>query len=171
MNEVLESLQHLIGPGLDSQELNTLQVTARSLIVFVAALIIIRCSARRFLARKTAFDMILAFILGSTLSRAINGSAPLIPTLVGSMFLVLFHHVLAMLACRYHFWGFLIKGRVETIIDNGRVQTESMLKHHLSEGDLLEDLRLQSCETPEQVQSARLERSGELSVVRKETAS
>jgi uncharacterized membrane protein YcaP (DUF421 family) len=58
-----------------------LQVSLRALIMFIAALIIVRLGSKRFLARKTAFDFILAFMLGSMLSRAINGSAELLPTL------------------------------------------------------------------------------------------
>src|SRR5438552_16619657 len=97
----MEVFEKLLGLGVEPRHLGILQVSLRALIIFIAALIIVRLGAKRFLARKTAFDFILAFILGSMLSRAINGSAPLLPTLVGALVLVLFHRLIAIVA--FHF--------------------------------------------------------------------
>ncbi len=44
--------------------------------MFAAALVMVRSGDKRFFARKSAFDVILGFMLASVLSRAINGSAP-----------------------------------------------------------------------------------------------
>ena len=70
MTEWLQTWELLIGAGIPAHELGTGQIIMRSLIVFVASLFMIRVGARRFLARKTAFDLILAFIFGSMLSRS-----------------------------------------------------------------------------------------------------
>jgi uncharacterized membrane protein YcaP (DUF421 family) len=46
-------------------------------------------------------------------------------------------------------------------VDHPRLQ-----KHHIGEDDLLEELRLNGAEDPHDVKLARLERSGEISVIK-----
>lgn len=158
-------MENLLGLKLQPHELGYGQIVIRALIVFVAALVIVRVGAKRFLGRKTVFDYILAFILGSMLSRGINGSAPFFQTLVAGLALVLFHRLLAWLSYRSHWLGHLVKGTDDLIIDRGQVKTDAMRRNCFSEHDLLEDLRLKSQESPADVKSARIEPSGELSVI------
>jgi uncharacterized membrane protein YcaP (DUF421 family) len=77
---MVDSLKNTLGLDVEPGHLNVLQVCLRGTIVFFYALVIVRLGAKRFMARMTALDVILAFILASTLSRAINGSAPFFPT-------------------------------------------------------------------------------------------
>src|SRR5438874_9749357 len=93
-----QTVRDMLGLGWEGKELGILQVSLRSIIVFVAALIMVRLADRRFLSKMTAFDAILGFMLGSMLARAINGSSPLLPTLVAGFILVGLHRFLAALA-------------------------------------------------------------------------
>ena len=74
----------LLGLGSDAAGLTFVQISLRGVVVFVAALVIVRCGDRRFLSQKTAFDAVLGFILASMLARAVNGTAAFFPTLGGS---------------------------------------------------------------------------------------
>jgi hypothetical protein len=115
----VKRMEDLLGLHQPPQELGFMQIVLRAVIVFFAALIMVRTSAKRLLGRKTAFDFILAIMLGSTLSRAINGSASLFPTLIAGFALVLVHRFLAALAFRFHLVGDLIKGREEIVVQMG----------------------------------------------------
>lgn len=156
----------VLGLNLQAHEIGFGQMVARGVVVFILALGMVRISAKRFLGRKTAFDFILAIMLGSILSRAINGSAPFFPTLVTGFALILIHRVLAALAFRYHWVGELVKGGEDVLIENGEVQEDALRRHFLTKRDLMEDLRLKSCENPSEVKIARVERSGDVSVIR-----
>lgn len=158
-------MEDLLGLKLQPQELGYVQIVLRALVVFVASLVIVRLGAKRFLGRKTVFDYILAFILGSMLSRTINGTAPFFQTLVAGFALVAFHRLLAWLSYRSHWLGRLVKGTDDIIVHDGKVDVNAMRRNCFSEHDLLEDLRLKSQESPADVKSARIERSGELSVI------
>ncbi len=158
-------MDDLLGLKLEPHELGYGQIVLRALIVFVVALVIVRLGAKRFLGRKTAFDYILAFVLGSMLSRAINGSAPFFQTLLGGLALVAFHRMLAWLSFHFHGLGRLVKGSDDLIIENGELRENAMRRNYFTQGDLMEDLRLKSHESPADVKSARIERSGDLSVV------
>src|SRR5215471_3739180 len=111
----------MLGLGQNAASLTFWQITLRGVIVFAAALAIVRCGDRRFLSQKTAFDAVLGFILASMLARAVNGTAAFFPTLGGGFVLVLLHRILAYWSRRSHRLGLLIKGRSDVIVRDGRL--------------------------------------------------
>src|SRR6187549_772189 len=125
-----------LGLGLDATALTFTQISLRGIIVFMAALVIIRCGDRRFLSQKTAFDAVLGFILASMLARAVNGTAAFFPTLGGSFVLVMLHRVLAYAARRSHAFGGLIKGRSDVIIREGALDEALAMRNLLSKHDV-----------------------------------
>src|SRR6476659_75866 len=106
MSTAMSSLDTLLGLGREAGALTFFQISLRGVVVFVAALAIVRCGDRRFLSQKTAFDAVLGFILASMLARAVNGNAAFIPTLGGGFVLVMLHRVLASWARRSHRFGY-----------------------------------------------------------------
>jgi uncharacterized membrane protein YcaP (DUF421 family) len=165
---VEDLLKILLAPGAEPKDLTIVQISVRGLIVFAATIWIVRLGEKRFLAQRTAYDAVLSFILASMLSRAINGSAPMIPTLVAGFVLILTHRLLAYCAARSHRFGSLIKGHDTMLIENGKTDEQALRKHHISHHDLDEDLRLEGLDSPENIKEARLERSGEISVIKRE---
>jgi uncharacterized membrane protein YcaP (DUF421 family) len=164
--ELYEGLRHALGLNLGPKEVNPWQMCLRALIVFVAALVITRLAHKRFLSKMTAFDAILAFILGSTLSRAINGSAPFFPTLLAGLLLVLLHRACAVLAFHFESFGALIKGKPCALIRDGEMLPESLRAKTITPSDLLEELRLNgSLDKIEKVKEATMERSGQISII------
>jgi len=163
----VETLYSLFGIGVEAQHLTVTQVLLRAVLVFFATLMIVRLADKRFFAKKTAFDFILGFILASMMARAINGSEQLGPTIAAGFVLALLHRFLGFLACRWKRFGELIKGTTQTLVEDGKLRRHELDKHHISDDDLLEELRLKSVENPQQAKLATLERSGEISVIPK----
>lgn len=160
----------LTEPHPGPQPFGILEMCLRAVGIYLAGWALLRIGGNRFLGRETAFDIVLGFVLGSTLSRAINGSAPLLVTLIASALLVWLHHLLAWLTWRSHAIGVFLKGRAQTLIRDGRIVPEGLRKHRISEGDLDEALRLNgSLDDPGQVKEARFERNGDISVIKRET--
>jgi uncharacterized membrane protein YcaP (DUF421 family) len=156
----------LLGIGVEPKDYTVLQVCIRTLIIFFAALIMIRIADRRFLARKSGFDTLVGFILASTLSRAINGSAQLFPTIVVGFFVVFIHRALAKVAFHSDAFSKLIKGRPEEVIRDGHLNRGVMARYDLTEGDLIEDVRLLAqLNDFGKVHEARIERNGQISVI------
>jgi len=156
----------LLGLGQDAAHLTFLQISLRGVIVFVATVAIIRCGDRRFLSQKTAFDAVLGFILASMLARAVNGTSALFPTLGGGLVLALLHRLLASWSRRSHFIGDLIKGRSDTLIQEGRLDETVAVRNRLSLHDVLEDLRLHgNVGDISDVALAVFERNGQISVI------
>jgi uncharacterized membrane protein YcaP (DUF421 family) len=78
------------------------------------------------------------------------------------------HRFLGYLACRYPSFSGLVRGPGQTLIENGDVRRETLRQHHIGEDDLGEELRLGGVEAASGVKLARLERSGEISVIKKD---
>lgn len=160
------TVETLLGIGVEPKDYTVLQVCVRTLIVFFVALILIRLADRRFLAQKTGFDAVVAFILASTLSRGINGSAGLTPTIATGALIILLHRLLARLSFRSVMVCRLLKGDSHAVIENGRVIEKNLARFDLTIDDLREDIRLEGRPADfQKIQEARIERSGEISVV------
>jgi len=167
MSDLLKTLDWLFGVEVEAQHLTIYQVLLRAVVIFFVTLLIVRLADKRFFAKKTAFDLILGFILASMLARAINGSEQMLPTIAAGFVLAFLHRFLGYLACRWKAFGAFIKGSTQVLIESGAIHHREMRKHHIAEDDLLEELRLKGIESPKDAKLAVLERSGEISVVRK----
>lgn len=159
--------ERLAGLGSEPENLSFLQMSVRGAIIFLAALLMVRLGDKRFLSRKTAFDAVLGFILASTMARAINGSAAFLPTIGAGFVIVLLHRIFAHLSIRHHWLGWLVKGSDDVVIKDGQVDQRALRQNDFSERDLLEDLRRHGVESPAEVKTARIERNGEVSVIRR----
>jgi uncharacterized membrane protein YcaP (DUF421 family) len=158
--------QALLGLGVEPTEYTVLQVCMRTLVIFSAALVMIRVADRRFLAQKSGFDTLVVFLLASTLSRAINGHATLLPTIALGFLVIFVHRALAKIACHSDAFSKLIKGRAEQVICDGKVNHEVMSRYDLTQGDLIEDVRLMAhLDDFAKVRDARIERNGKISVI------
>jgi len=168
MNAFWNFFGPLLGLGARPEDLTFVQISLRGIIVFLATLMMIRLGHKRSLARKTAFDAVLIIILASVLARAINGSAAFFATLGCGFVIVALHRLLAFIAYHSHWFGCLLKGRPEVIVEDGNLILGTMRRNHISEHDLEEDLRLDArMEDTSKVKIARVERSGDISFIEK----
>src|SRR4051812_22541814 len=98
---VWEVIRTLFGFGGSSGDITALQAVLRTIVIYAFTLAIVRFGSKRFLSQATAFDTIVGIMLGSVMSRAINGSAPFFPTLLAGAALVGMHWLMAALALRF----------------------------------------------------------------------
>jgi uncharacterized membrane protein YcaP (DUF421 family) len=169
MNALQNFFVTLLGPDGKATELTLLHISLRAFFIFVVGLAIVRIGDRRSLAEKTAFDAIFIVLIGSMLSRAINGTAPFFTTIAAGIVLMVIHRACAFGACKSHAFGKLIKGRDVTLVREGKIDRAQMRRSLVSDHDFEEDLRLDAkTEDISTIQVARLERSGDISFIKKE---
>ena len=166
MERVHEWLRAVLGIGLESKDIGVLQMGVRAAIVFVVTVAIVRLGKKRFLGRATAFDVILAIMLGSIVSRAVTGNAPFLPALSATAVLLAMHSLFSWAALHWHGFGDLIKGHDRLLIRDGELDEREMRKAHMSDRDVWEDLRGKGISRLEEVAEGRLERNGGLSVIK-----
>ncbi|RAU84480.1 DUF421 domain-containing protein [Pontibacter arcticus] len=142
----------------------------RAVVVFMAALALIRLGSHRIFGKNTAFDIVLGIIYGSVLSRAITGNSPFWPTIAAALTLVLLHKLLAILAFKTNSgFGNLIKGKSQELVKDGQLQWDVMRSNSVTENDILEALR-HAGHQPDisTIAVACLERNGDISIICKE---
>ncbi|MFD2513329.1 DUF421 domain-containing protein [Pontibacter locisalis] len=165
LDTALKIIDTALGIGEDS--LSWWQMAIRAVVVFIAALIIVRLGNKRIFGKNTAFDIVLGIIYGSVLSRAITGNSPFWPTIVAAFVLVILHRLLAKLA--FHAdngFGRVIKGDPKLLIKEGELQLKKMQEYSVTKHDLEEAIRnTGSVPDFKKVKRAYIERSGDISIV------
>lgn len=170
-DEFAPIINELLGLQLDATDLEFRHMAWRTFVVFVVAVFGSRLGARRLLSHGAGFDIMVAIVLGSVLSRGINGQAAFFPSLGASVLLVALHHVLATFAFQWHWFSQLVKGRPMVLVKKGKVDRRVMARTKITDDDLDEHLRLNgNVVGTEDVAEARLERNGNISVVKSNDA-
>ena len=151
-------------------DLGAALVIPRTVLVFAAAVLYVRLAKKRFIAQASAMDLVVAVLFGSVLSRSVNGSGTLLSCLVSGFTLVALQRILAHFAGSYPRFERLVKGSCEVMVENGVPVSSQMRKHDITHDDLLSEMRLNALtDRIEDVQTAILERSGRISIVKKES--
>lgn len=159
----METFYHIV--GRDTDPILWWQMCVRALIIFVFAVALYRLMPRRAFGANGTLDIVVVVLMGSTLSRALTGNAPLLPTLAATATLAVLYGMLAALAWRIDPLSRLIKGRPIRLIRDGRIDRHALRKAQLGERDLDESLRLEGVADVTTVADAYLERNGKLSVI------
>lgn len=154
--------------GSGDGDLTVWQMTLRALVVYPFLLALVRLGDKRFLGEISAFDFVLAIVIGSIASRAISGNAAFWPSLAASVFLVGVHRGMGLLAFRHDTIAGWVKGRARTLVRDGSMDREQMREAAIGEDDIESALRRRGDGIDlEDVALVCLERNGELSVVAK----
>jgi uncharacterized membrane protein YcaP (DUF421 family) len=163
-----ELLDTLFGPDADSHTITTLQMAGRAVLVFFAALALLRLSGKRTFGGNTAFDMVVKIMLGAVLSRAVVAASPFGGTLLAGLVLVGLHRLLAWASFRSEAVSCLVKGDAVLLAEHGRPYPEALAQHNLTHNDLLEGVRDSgNVASWADTEAVRLERNGSISVVKK----
>jgi len=160
----MEMFRQLIGPD---EGADTLQLCARAVLLFLFGVLCVRIAGRRTFARYSPLDIVVALIVGSNVSRVMTGKAAFFPALAATLVLVILHRLLAHATIRFRPLAWLVKSRPATLITDGVIHEAVLPRMELSRDDLLEGLRMEQVEHPEDVALATIESGGKISVVPK----
>ena len=163
---MMDAIYLLFGQGRD---LDPLQMSVRALVIFLAALVLIRVSGRRSFGQRSPFDSVVVILLGATLSRAIVGASPFVATVLASLVIVVCHRLLAWVCMRWHAVERLVGGVEREVYSNGAFNENELRAALMTSNDVRESVRQKlGSRSLDKVAAAILERNGEVSVIRKE---
>lgn len=168
MEGLLQFLNGILGIGSEPQSLTLGQVALRASTIYLAGWLMIRVGEHRFLGKNTAFDIVLGFIFGTTLARAINGSAPFFETIAAGVVLLILHWLFMTLAYHSDRLDKVLNGKAHRIIENGQILWDQMRSARINARLLHENLRTNgNIRSAEDVAEADYEPSGNISVIPK----
>lgn len=166
--EIIEAISAALGVDQRVQDLGALQMVLRAGVVFVFTLLILKAAKKRFMGKNSAFDVVMIIILGSVISRAINGSAPFVPTLAASVALIVMHRITSWLSFHVAPFARFVEGEAMPLLSNGQLDWNAMRKHDITERDVQAALRqFLNTDDLSQAKEIFLEPNGKLSVVKK----
>ena len=113
----------------------------RAVAVFFFGLALVRISGRRTFGKWSALDIVVSIIIGSSLSRAITGSAALGGTMAASAAMMALHWVLAHAAARSPRLAQIVEGTSIELARDGQADRQALLRSAITRDDLLESLR------------------------------
>jgi uncharacterized membrane protein YcaP (DUF421 family) len=142
------------------------QECLRAIVIFIYGLILIRIAGRRTFSKWSAIDIIVAITVGSSLSRALTGSAPLGGTMAAMALLMLLHWIVSQLAARSTGFSSVVEGKPRLLARSGKIDRRALLHDSISQHDLEEALHQHSVEHAEDTKLIVLEPSGKITVLK-----
>ena len=153
---------------MDWQEL--LMTAARGLLVYVAMLVIIRILGKRTVGNFTAFDLLVALMLGEVVDEIIYGDVTLAQGFVAILVVAAAKYVTAWLSYLSHGLNRLFEGTPQELVRNGELVREGMRRELMNEEEVMASLRLQGVSDMREVKKAVMEVDGIVSVIREDWA-
>lgn len=168
MEALLQFFDSLFGIGTEPQSLNIGQVAIRAGTIYLAGWLMLRAGEHRFLGKNTAFDIVLGFVFGAILARAINGAAPFFETIAAGVVLLLLHWTFMTLSFHSDRVDEIINGRAHRLVEDGEIKWDQMRKARINKRLLEENLRMNgNVKHAEDVAEADYEPSGNISVIKR----
>lgn len=143
------------------------QECLRAALILIYGIMLVRFSGRRIFGKWSALDIIVSVIVGSSLSRALTGGAPLWGTLAAMIVLMALHALFAKAVAYSAALSRLIEGRGVDIARDGKLIEPHRRRHSLSNVDIDEALHREGLETVDQTRQITLEPSGNLSIFKR----
>ncbi|MFI5159805.1 MAG: DUF421 domain-containing protein [Sphingobacteriales bacterium] len=161
----MEFLIKIFGEGKD---LNALQMSARGIVIFFIALILIRISGRRSFGVRTPLDNIISISLGAIMSRAVVGASAFVPVVLCCLVIVLMHRLFGWGISRGMAFGRIMEGNKIILFENGRFLDDNLKRALVCKEDVLQGVRKSALtEDMTGIDKVYMERNGEISAIKK----
>ena len=164
MDATWQVLLTVFGTSDVSGDMPAWQMLLRGIAVYFAALLMVRIGKRRFLGRYTSFDILLGFVVGSLLARAISGAITMFNMAAVVATLLTLHWLLTWLATHFRV-GSTLKGSARQLIKDGEIDRAALVASGIGDNDLEQALREKGVESPDRVTAAYFERDGSITVI------
>jgi uncharacterized membrane protein YcaP (DUF421 family) len=145
-------------------------IPVRILVIYGLMLLMIRVMGKRTIGNLTAFDMLIALMMGDLAGNAIYGQVPLVDAVTAITSLSAVHYASSWLTYSLPGVGKALEGCPTPIVKDGRLQQGGLRRERMSEEEALAELRLEGVDALEEVRLAQVEMDGQVSVLRQEWA-
>lgn len=134
--------------------------------MYAYALALVRISGKSSIGQLTPMDFIVTLILGDFFDDVFWMEVPLVQGLVGFATIVLVHILVTFITSRNTSIYRLLASPARLLIEEGRLVQKSLQQERIRAEEVQFELRLQGEEHMREVKEARLESSGQLSVIK-----
>jgi uncharacterized membrane protein YcaP (DUF421 family) len=152
-------------------DLNELLLTAlRATFIYFYLLIIVRLLGKREVGASSAFDLLVALMLGDVVDEVIYGDVTVLQGVVAMAIIGVWHLVNSWASFKSDMIDKLTGAPPTVLVKNGEIQRKALAKERLNEEELWSGLRLMDVDNVKEVKQATLESNGQISVLLEEWA-
>ena len=152
-------------------DVNELLLTAlRATFVYFFLLLVVRVLGKREVGATSAFDLIVALILGEVVDEIIYGDVTMLQGVIAIVVVAIWHLVNSWASFKSEFIDKLTGASPTVMVRNGQIQRKNLASERLNEDELFSELRLMGVDDPKEVKQATLEPNGKISVLLEEWA-
>jgi len=142
----------------------------RGVLVYVVMLIVIRVLGKRTVGNFTAFDLLVALMLGEVVDEIIYGDVSLAQGMTSIVVIAACKYVTTWLTYWKHGINRVLEGQPTEVVHHGEFVREGMRHELVNEQEVYAALRLNGVSEMRTVKSAIMEVDGQISVIREEWA-
>jgi uncharacterized membrane protein YcaP (DUF421 family) len=153
---------------MDPQEL--LLTAGRATLVYFFLLLVVRLLGKREIGSISAFDLIVALILGEVVGDAIFGDGTLLQGGVAITVVAVWHYANSWASYKSPLISRITGGKPTVLVEKGKVLHDALAKERLNEEELYSEMRINSIGDIKEVKVATLETNGQISFVKEEWA-
>lgn len=148
---------------MDTHEL--LMTALRGLGVYVLMLVVIRILGKRTVGNFSAFDLLVALMLGEVVDEIIYGDVTFLQGTVAIGVVAVAQYGNSWLSYWDHGLDKILEGKPTILIRDGKLVRNGLRKERMNEKDVMAELRLQGVEDMREVHLGVMEVDGEMSVL------
>lgn len=142
-----------------------LMIAARGAGVYILMLLVIRLLGRRTVGNFSAFDLLVALMLGEIIDEMIFADVPFIHGAVAMATVGSLTYLDSLLSYWDHGMQKILEGTPAIVIKNGGFHRPGMRRERLNEKDVLGALRLNGVRDVREVKYAVVEENGSISII------
>ena len=152
-------------------DVNELILTAlRASFVYVFLLIVVRLLGKREIGATSAFDLVVALILGEVVDEIIFGDVTILQGVTAIVVVALWHVLNSWASYKSQFIDKLTGAPPTVVVKNGEIQQKNLARERFNKEELFSELRLMGVDNVKEVKQATLEPNGTVSVLLEEWA-
>jgi len=153
---------------MDPQDL--LLTALRASLIYFFLLFVIRLLGKREVGSSSAFDFLVALMLGEVVDEAIFGDVSMTKGLLAISVIAIWHMVNSWASYRSKFVQKLTSAEPTVLVEHGKMKQDNLAKERMNKEEVQSELRLMGIDEIKQVKRATLEPNGKVSVIKEEWA-
>lgn len=147
-------------------ELSLTGIIVRISFIYVYALALVRISGKQTLGQLTPMDFIVTLIIGDLFDNVFWAEVPVIEGIVAFTTIAVIHMLVTFLTSRNTSLYWLLASPARPLVEEGRLVQKSLQLERIRAEDVQFELRLKGEEHMREIREARLEPSGQVSVIK-----
>lgn len=142
-------------------------IALRATFVYFYLLIVVRLLGKREIGASSAFDLLVALMLGDVVDEVIYGDVTIAEGTAAIAIIGVWHFVNAWASFKSKFIDSLTGASPTVLVRGGRIQHKALARERLNEEELWSELRMADVgeDEIEQVKQATLEPNGKISIL------